>query len=50
MALSSRRALLGAAASLTAAPLALAVAAPQTEHDAELVRACHAFAEAEWRN
>ncbi len=47
----SRRALLGAAAALTAAPLSLAVAAPSlAASDAELVRVCHDFAETEWRS
>ena len=47
----SRRALLGAAAAFTAAPLALAAAAvPMADPDAELVRVCHDFAEAEFRN
>ena len=46
-----RRALLGAAAALTAAPLALGAAAiPQADPDAELVRVCHEFAETEWRS
>ena len=50
MALPSRRALLGAAAALTAAPLALSAVAAPAPADANLVRVCHAFAEAEFRN
>jgi hypothetical protein len=46
----TRRGLLGTAAVLAAAPLAMAAAALPAEPDAELVRVCHAFAEAEWRN
>lgn len=46
----TRRGLLGAAVVLAAAPPALAAVAPPAEPDAELVRVCHQFAEAEWRN